>query len=51
MAGASGASQYFESEPAIASRPREVELVLPDVSLRLTTDRGVFAAAGVDPGT
>jgi 16S rRNA (guanine1207-N2)-methyltransferase len=51
MAGASGASQYFESEPPIASRPREVDLVLPDVSLRLTTDRGVFAAAGVDPGT
>jgi len=51
MAGASGASQYFESEPTIASRRRKVELVLPDVTLHLTTDRGVFAAAGVDPGT
>ena len=25
--------------------------MLPDVQLRLATDRGVFAAAGVDPGT
>ena len=25
--------------------------MLPDVSLRLTTDRGVFSSAGVDPGT
>jgi 16S rRNA (guanine1207-N2)-methyltransferase len=51
MAGASGPPHYFESEPATRSRRREVELVLPDVSLRLTTDRGVFALAGIDPGT
>ncbi|HEX2382525.1 MAG TPA: methyltransferase [Acidimicrobiales bacterium] len=51
MAGASGAPHYFEPEPAAGSRRRQVELVLPDVSLRLTTDRGVFAVAGVDPGT
>src|SRR5439155_11227913 len=38
-------------DPAVASQPRSVELVLPDVSLQLHTDRGVFAAAGVDPGT
>ena len=46
-----GASQYFEPDPAVASRQRIVELILPDVQLRLATDRGVFAAAGVDPGT
>jgi 16S rRNA (guanine1207-N2)-methyltransferase len=51
MAGASGAPHYFEPEPATESRRRQVELVLPDESLRLTTDRGVFAVDGVDPGT
>jgi 16S rRNA (guanine1207-N2)-methyltransferase len=51
MAGASGAPHYSEPEPATRSRRRQVELVLPDVSLQLTTDRGVFAADGVDPGT
>jgi 16S rRNA (guanine1207-N2)-methyltransferase len=51
MAGASGAPHYFESEPAARSRRREVDLVLPDVSLRLTTDRGVFATDAVDAGT
>jgi len=42
---------YFDAEPAAHSEPREVDLTLPGVSLRLTTDRGVFAADGVDPGT
>ena len=46
-----GTSQYFEPEPAVASRPRTLELILPDGSLRLVSDRGVFAAAAVDPGT
>jgi len=46
-----GTSQYFEPDPAVASRRRSVELVLPDLTLQLQTDRGVFAAAGVDPGT
>ena len=46
-----GTSQYFEPDPAAASRRRTVELVLPDGTLRLQTDRGVFAAAAVDPGT
>jgi 16S rRNA (guanine1207-N2)-methyltransferase len=46
-----GTSQYFEPEPAVGSRRRTVELVLPDVRLELQTDRGVFAAAAVDPGT
>jgi 16S rRNA (guanine1207-N2)-methyltransferase len=46
-----GTSQYFEPEPTVTSRRRTVELVLPDVSLELQTDRGVFAATAVDPGT
>jgi 16S rRNA G1207 methylase RsmC len=42
---------YFDAEPAAHSEPREVDLTLPGVSLTLTTDRGVFAVDGVDPGT
>jgi 16S rRNA (guanine1207-N2)-methyltransferase len=42
---------YFDAHPAVASRPREVELALPDFRVRLLVDRGVFAAAGIDPGT
>lgn len=45
------AQQYFESAPSAASRPGEVDLVLPDLHLRLATDRGVFSADRVDPGT
>jgi 16S rRNA (guanine1207-N2)-methyltransferase len=44
-------SHYFDREPAAESRPATVDLVLPDLRLALHTDRGVFAAAGVDPGT
>ncbi len=42
---------YFEPEPAVPSRPRTLDLALPDVNMRLTTDRGVFAADAIDPGT
>lgn len=43
---------YFSSTPAGPSRPREVELILPEGRLiRLATDRGVFAADAVDAGT
>lgn len=45
------AGQYFDPEPAARSAPRTVRLVLPDLTLDLTTDRGVFAAERVDPGT
>ncbi len=51
MASGPGAPHYFDAEPASASRRRTVDLVLPDVSLHLATDSGVFAAAAVDPGT
>jgi 16S rRNA (guanine1207-N2)-methyltransferase len=42
---------YFSPSPATPSRPAEVRLDLPDLSLTLATDRGVFSAARVDPGT
>jgi 16S rRNA (guanine1207-N2)-methyltransferase len=45
--------QYFDPVPAAASRRQEVELDLRDLgrSVRLTTDRGVFAADRIDVGT
>jgi 16S rRNA (guanine1207-N2)-methyltransferase len=43
--------QYFDAEPAVASRPGEVELVLPEGRVGLRTDRGVFSTGRVDPGT
>jgi 16S rRNA (guanine1207-N2)-methyltransferase len=46
-----GTSQYFEPDPDVASRRRRVELILPDMRLELVTDRGVFSATTVDPGT
>jgi 16S rRNA (guanine1207-N2)-methyltransferase len=42
---------YFDAHPRVASAPSTVRLDLPDASFVLTTDRGVFAAGGVDPGT
>lgn len=42
---------YFSGTPVVESRRRTVTLVLPDLSVPLTTDRGVFAHAGIDPGT
>lgn len=44
-------SQYFESRPATPSKPSTVRLELPDLRVELTTDRGVFSAGGIDPGT
>jgi 16S rRNA (guanine1207-N2)-methyltransferase len=48
---ASPAGQYFEPRPAVASRPRRVRLTLPDLTVELDADRGVFSADAVDPGT
>jgi 16S rRNA (guanine1207-N2)-methyltransferase len=42
---------YFDAAPAATSAPRSVRLDLPDRSLVLATDRGVFSADRVDPGT
>ena len=43
--------QYFEATPAAASRQQTVRLDLPDQSMALMTDRGVFSADRVDAGT
>ncbi|HET6950322.1 MAG TPA: methyltransferase [Acidimicrobiales bacterium] len=42
---------YFSPSPAAPSRPSSVRLDLPDLSLTLATDRGVFSAGGIDAGT
>jgi 16S rRNA (guanine1207-N2)-methyltransferase len=42
---------YFDPQPAAASRPAEIELALPDGTIRLHSDRGVFSSAQVDSGT
>lgn len=44
-------AQYFASSPTVASDPGEVPLALPDLTLRLATDRGVFGRERVDAGT
>jgi len=49
--GGAPTSHYFAPDPAVASSRRAVTLALPDLTVRLTTDRGVFSAAAVDPGT
>ena len=43
--------QYFEATPSVPSRRGKVRLTLPDLTLDLVTDRGVFARDDVDPGT
>ncbi|MFB8762393.1 class I SAM-dependent methyltransferase [Nocardiopsis alba] len=45
------AQHYFDSSPNSASRPSTADLVLPDLHLRLRTDRGVFSPDKVDLGT
>jgi 16S rRNA (guanine1207-N2)-methyltransferase len=42
---------YFSGQPDVPSAPATVPLVLPDFSLTLTTDRGVFSGTRVDAGT
>jgi 16S rRNA (guanine1207-N2)-methyltransferase len=42
---------YFEASPTARSSRRTIPLVLPDLAVDLVTDRGVFSAARVDPGT
>ena len=42
---------YFAKRPQAASRPGTVDLVLPDLHLRLATDRGMFSPDRIDPGT
>ena len=46
------ADHYFARVPRSASRPRSVELILPEGRLlELATDSGVFSPERVDPGT
>ena len=42
---------YFDPEPAGPSDPVAVDVVLPDVSFRMTTDRGTFSHGRLDTGT
>lgn len=42
---------YFSSTPSAGSRPGRVRLDLPDRSIELVTDRGVFSPDRVDAGT
>ena len=42
---------YFDEEPDAPSMPRDVEIWLPDMSLTLTTDRGVFGHGQIDAGS
>ncbi|RAY14019.1 MFS transporter [Actinomadura craniellae] len=42
---------YFAPRPDLPGRPRTVDLVLPDLHLRLETDRGMFSPERIDPGT
>ncbi|MFB9962937.1 class I SAM-dependent methyltransferase [Sinosporangium siamense] len=44
-------AHYFEDSPQAASRPGAVTLVLPDLHLKLETDRGVFSPERIDLGT
>lgn len=46
-----GGDHYFTSDPDAPHDRRVVPLDLPDGSLRLTTDAGVFAGDRVDAGT
>ncbi len=46
-----GDAQYFDADPTVASRPKTIELVLPDVYLSLRTDTGVFSGDKIDAGT
>lgn len=46
-----GLTHYFDETPSVESAPQVVRLALPDLTLDLTTDRGVFGRAAVDPGT
>ena len=46
-----GAEHYFSPNPGSRRRERTVTLRLKDVTLDLRSDRGVFSADRIDPGT
>jgi 16S rRNA (guanine1207-N2)-methyltransferase len=43
--------QYFDERPEVGSDPRPVEVLLPDISFTMHTDRGVFSHGRLDTGT
>lgn len=45
------AGHYFTNDPAVGSERRTLPLHLPDLSLDLVADSGVFSGLRVDPGT
>src|SRR5215211_4895804 len=45
------AEHYFTARPSAGSAPGQVDLVLPDLRLRLATDRAMFSPDRIDPGT
>lgn len=45
------AGHYFDAEPGSPSKRGQVRLDLPDRSMVLATDRGVFSGDRIDPGT
>lgn len=42
---------YFATDPAVASRPVQIEISVRGLELRLQSDRGVFSYGHLDPGT
>ena len=50
-AGGTPAEHYFSEDPAAPSSPTTVSLTLPDATVTLATDRGVFSADRIDAGT
>jgi 16S rRNA (guanine1207-N2)-methyltransferase len=42
---------YFSRQPAVSSKPIEIETVLRGRTFRFRTDRGVFSYGRLDPGT
>jgi 16S rRNA G1207 methylase RsmC len=44
-------THYFDDDPTVASSPVSVEVSLPDLSIMLGSDRGVFSAERLDVGT
>ncbi len=44
-------AHYFDDDPSVASAPTTVDVNLPDLSLQLIADRGVFSADRLDAGT
>jgi 16S rRNA G1207 methylase RsmC len=51
IAADDGPQHYFDTSPDAPSERSTIEMVLPDLSLELTTDRGVFGRHKLDPGT